>query len=79
VKYLFRADAIKSCTGCENGWKIHKGKCYFVSTDQKTWNEAAKFCKMSQSTLLTSSSNVYVDFAREIYQKLDLKEHSYLV
>ncbi|CAL9682123.1 unnamed protein product [Knipowitschia caucasica] len=43
---------------CRSGWREHESKCYFFSTDVKTWDEANVFCERQQSHL-TSVQDIH--------------------
>ncbi|XP_023136670.3 macrophage mannose receptor 1 [Amphiprion ocellaris] len=38
---------------CLEGWRDYEGKCYFFSTDTKTWTEANAFCSEQNSDLMS--------------------------
>lgn len=38
---------------CQAGWRQYEDKCYFFSTDAKTWLEANAFCLQQNSNLMS--------------------------
>lgn len=38
---------------CQQGWRENEGKCYFFSTETKTWNEANAYCLHQRSNLMS--------------------------
>lgn len=38
---------------CHQGWREFEGKCYYFSTDAKSWNDANAFCMTQRSSLMS--------------------------
>uniref|UniRef100_A0A3Q2WGQ3 C-type lectin domain-containing protein n=1 Tax=Haplochromis burtoni TaxID=8153 RepID=A0A3Q2WGQ3_HAPBU len=38
---------------CQSGWREYENKCYFFSTDTKSWLEANEFCLEHNSNLMS--------------------------
>uniref|UniRef100_A0A8C6SAD5 C-type lectin domain-containing protein n=1 Tax=Neogobius melanostomus TaxID=47308 RepID=A0A8C6SAD5_9GOBI len=38
---------------CRTGWREYESKCYFFSTDTKTWDEANLFCQRQHTNLMS--------------------------
>lgn len=38
---------------CQQGWRENEGKCYFFSSEEKTWFEALSYCSEQHSHLLS--------------------------
>lgn len=38
---------------CQSGWRENDNKCYFFSTDTKSWDEANAFCMEQNSHLMS--------------------------
>uniref|UniRef100_A0A4W6C423 C-type lectin domain-containing protein n=1 Tax=Lates calcarifer TaxID=8187 RepID=A0A4W6C423_LATCA len=38
---------------CQQGWREYENKCYFFSTDTKSWMEANAFCLEQNSNLMS--------------------------
>ncbi|KAM9322716.1 macrophage mannose receptor 1-like isoform 2-T2 [Pholidichthys leucotaenia] len=51
-------DEVEQNVGCKTGWKRYGSYCYFVGTETKTFDEADKDCKSSDSYLADVSSGV---------------------
>ncbi|XP_036973174.1 macrophage mannose receptor 1 [Acanthopagrus latus] len=47
--------ALLSCahSQCHQGWREFEGKCYYFSTDAKSWNDANAFCMTQRSSLMS--------------------------
>ncbi|KAK5617685.1 hypothetical protein CRENBAI_001663 [Crenichthys baileyi] len=43
---------------CREGWREYEGKCYFFSTDTKSWMEANAYC-LEQNTNLMSIQDIH--------------------
>ncbi|MEQ2248138.1 hypothetical protein ILYODFUR_016179 [Ilyodon furcidens] len=43
---------------CREGWREYEGKCYFFSTDTKSWMEANAYC-LEHNTNLMSIQNIH--------------------
>ena len=41
---------------CPSGWLLYRGKCLFVSTDKKTWDDSRAECEEKYSQLLITKS-----------------------
>ncbi|XP_023364726.1 natural killer cells antigen CD94 [Otolemur garnettii] len=41
-----------NCCYCPEKWVGYRCNCYFISTEEKTWNESRKFCVSRNSSLL---------------------------
>ena len=42
--------------GCSDDWEEHGDRCYYWSTDKKTWNEAEAFCQQENGHLASITS-----------------------
>ncbi|XP_042353414.1 macrophage mannose receptor 1-like [Plectropomus leopardus] len=51
-------DEVELNAGCKAGWKRHGSYCYFVGTETKTFDDAKKDCKSSESYLADISNGV---------------------
>lgn len=38
---------------CQQGWRENEGKCYFFSSEEKTWFEAQSYCLEQHGHLLS--------------------------
>uniref|UniRef100_A0A803Y8N8 C-type lectin domain-containing protein n=1 Tax=Meleagris gallopavo TaxID=9103 RepID=A0A803Y8N8_MELGA len=50
---------LRSCTAidcCPSGWLLYRGKCLFISTDKKTWDDSRAECEEKYSQLLITKS-----------------------
>uniref|UniRef100_A0A8C9G054 C-type lectin domain-containing protein n=1 Tax=Pavo cristatus TaxID=9049 RepID=A0A8C9G054_PAVCR len=50
---------LRSCTAidcCPSGWLLYRGKCLFISTDKKTWDDSRTECEEKYSQLLITKS-----------------------
>ena len=34
--------------GCPTGWIEHSGRCYKISTEEKSWEEADEYCRSNE-------------------------------
>lgn len=54
---------------CRNGWITYDESCYFVGRTQKTWGEAAGYCRNFDANLMVVDSNEeWVSENRYLYQ-----------
>ncbi|XP_078114049.1 C-type lectin domain family 4 member G-like [Sander vitreus] len=44
------------CEQCPAGWWEINSRCYFLSTEQKTWEDSRKYCKSKGADLVVISS-----------------------
>ncbi|XP_032380265.1 C-type lectin domain family 4 member E isoform X2 [Etheostoma spectabile] len=42
--------------GCSAGWREINSRCYFLSTEQKTWEESRKYCQSKEADLVVINS-----------------------
>ncbi|NXI68031.1 CD72 protein, partial [Anseranas semipalmata] len=50
---------LRSCTAidcCPSGWLLYRGKCLFVSSEKKTWDDSRAECEKKYSQLLITKS-----------------------
>lgn len=50
---------LRSCTAidcCPSGWLLYRGKCLFISTEKKTWDDSRAECEEKYSQLLITKS-----------------------
>ncbi|NXC38021.1 CD72 protein, partial [Penelope pileata] len=50
---------LRSCSAidcCPSGWLLYRGKCLFISTDKKTWDDSRAECEGKYSQLLITKS-----------------------
>uniref|UniRef100_A0A8C4V5Z9 C-type lectin domain-containing protein n=1 Tax=Falco tinnunculus TaxID=100819 RepID=A0A8C4V5Z9_FALTI len=50
---------LRSCTAidcCPSGWVLYRGKCLFISSEKKTWEDSRDECKKKYSQLLITKS-----------------------
>ncbi|NWZ30869.1 CD72 protein, partial [Asarcornis scutulata] len=50
---------LRSCTAvdcCPSGWLLYRGKCLFVSSEKKTWDDSRAECESKYSQLLITKS-----------------------
>uniref|UniRef100_A0A3B5Q8R4 C-type lectin domain-containing protein n=1 Tax=Xiphophorus maculatus TaxID=8083 RepID=A0A3B5Q8R4_XIPMA len=50
---LKRGEPKRRCSECREGWREYESKCYFFSTDTKTWTEANAYCIEQGSNLMS--------------------------
>ncbi|KAM4034302.1 C-type lectin domain family 2 member A-like [Anomaloglossus baeobatrachus] len=53
---------IQKSAPCEDHWIWHQGKCYYFSTETKTWRNSEKFCKSHNSSLAIIENKEEKDF-----------------
>ncbi|XP_065326506.1 natural killer cells antigen CD94-like [Pelmatolapia mariae] len=60
------------CYKCEDGWKQHGEKCYFLSTSKSSWNESSTECITKGGDLVKIDSKEEQSFLRiAIQQKIE--------
>ncbi|KFW84145.1 B-cell differentiation antigen CD72, partial [Manacus vitellinus] len=50
---------LRSCTAidcCPSGWLLYRGKCLFISSEKKTWEDSRDECERTYSQLLITKS-----------------------
>ncbi|XP_009953961.1 PREDICTED: B-cell differentiation antigen CD72-like, partial [Leptosomus discolor] len=50
---------LRSCTAidcCPSGWLLYRGKCLFISSEKKTWEDSREECEKKYSQLLVTKS-----------------------
>ncbi|NXG61248.1 CD72 protein, partial [Hemiprocne comata] len=50
---------LRSCTAidcCPSGWLLYRGKCLFISSEKKTWEDSREECERKYSQLLVTKS-----------------------
>ncbi|KFO52817.1 B-cell differentiation antigen CD72 [Corvus brachyrhynchos] len=50
---------LRSCTAidcCPSGWLLYRGKCLFISSEKKTWEDSRDECEKTYSQLLITKS-----------------------
>ncbi|KFP40690.1 B-cell differentiation antigen CD72, partial [Chlamydotis macqueenii] len=50
---------LRSCTAidcCPSGWLLYRGKCLFISSEKKTWEDSRNECEKIYSQLLVTKS-----------------------
>lgn len=63
---------------CPKGFILYKHECFYVSDEEKTWNEAKLECENLNSNLLVPSSKVIIDFSVNFFEQFEL-DGRYLV
>ncbi|XP_066537341.1 C-type lectin domain family 4 member D-like [Hoplias malabaricus] len=58
-------DLSKGDACCAEGWKYFSGKCYYFSTDKKTWNASRDACVAEGGHLVIVSSTEEQDFLKK--------------
>ncbi|XP_016075153.1 PREDICTED: C-type lectin domain family 17, member A [Miniopterus natalensis] len=53
---------------CPEGWLPFEGKCYYFSTNTKSWDEARKFCQENYSHLVIISSIAEQNFVSKAHR-----------
>lgn len=53
LTYCFMCFIVSAHAVCRPGWREYESKCYFFSTDTKTWSEANLFCQRQQTNLMS--------------------------
>ncbi|NXN11333.1 CD72 protein, partial [Indicator maculatus] len=51
--------SLRSCTAidcCPSGWLLYRGKCLFISSEKKTWEDSRDECEKKYSQLLVTKS-----------------------
>ena len=51
--------------GCSDDWEGHGDRCYYWSTDKKTWNEAEAFCQQENGHLASITSDAINQYVLE--------------
>ena len=57
---------------CPKGFILYKNDCFYVSEEEKTWNEAKLECENLYSNLLVPSSKVIIDFSMNFFEQFEL-------
>ncbi|KAG9332129.1 hypothetical protein JZ751_015813 [Albula glossodonta] len=55
-KYCNNQSGVLVCNSCPEGWKLWRSKCYYFSTDWKTWRESHKYCTQQGADLVIIES-----------------------
>ncbi|XP_011808164.1 PREDICTED: natural killer cells antigen CD94 isoform X3 [Colobus angolensis palliatus] len=50
------------CCSCQEKWVGYRCNCYFISSEEKTWNESRHFCDSQKSSLLQLQNRDELDF-----------------
>ncbi|XP_012357796.1 natural killer cells antigen CD94 isoform X3 [Nomascus leucogenys] len=50
------------CCSCQEKWVGYRCNCYFISSEQKTWNESRHLCASQKSSLLQLQNTDELDF-----------------
>ncbi|KAL2776898.1 C-type lectin domain family 4 member A isoform 3 [Daubentonia madagascariensis] len=66
-KNLTVAEKVWSC--CPKNWKLFSSKCYFISTESKSWNESQKNCSRMEAHLLVINTKEEQDFITQNLNK----------
>ncbi|XP_071385758.1 uncharacterized protein [Centroberyx affinis] len=53
---------------CPEGWEIFGGRCYYKSTEKKTWTESRKDCQKTGSDLVVINSREEQEFVSKLNQ-----------
>ncbi|KAL2776899.1 C-type lectin domain family 4 member A isoform 4 [Daubentonia madagascariensis] len=61
------AEKVWSC--CPKNWKLFSSKCYFISTESKSWNESQKNCSRMEAHLLVINTKEEQDFITQNLNK----------
>uniref|UniRef100_A0A8C2WJI4 C-type lectin domain-containing protein n=1 Tax=Cyclopterus lumpus TaxID=8103 RepID=A0A8C2WJI4_CYCLU len=62
----FLVTCLNTLLSCQQGWREYENKCYFFSTDTKSWLDANAFC-LEQSANLMS--------ILDIHERVSLNDH----
>uniref|UniRef100_A0A3P9CZV2 C-type lectin domain-containing protein n=1 Tax=Maylandia zebra TaxID=106582 RepID=A0A3P9CZV2_9CICH len=54
---------------CQSGWREYENKCYFFSTDTKSWLEANEFCLEEQGHLASFHTEEELSFLIALIQQ----------
>ncbi|KAL2776900.1 C-type lectin domain family 4 member A isoform 2 [Daubentonia madagascariensis] len=60
-------EKVWSC--CPKNWKLFSSKCYFISTESKSWNESQKNCSRMEAHLLVINTKEEQDFITQNLNK----------
>ncbi|XP_051787709.1 killer cell lectin-like receptor subfamily G member 1 [Erpetoichthys calabaricus] len=64
------------CFLCPVGWLEHLNKCYFISKENKTWNESKNFCHLFDAHLVKIENNNELEF---LQKNMIPKEYTYWI
>ncbi|KAG2470266.1 C-type lectin domain family 4 member A-like isoform X2 [Polypterus senegalus] len=64
------------CFLCPVGWLEHLNKCYYISTENKTWDESKNFCHLFEAHLVKIDNSTELDFLRK---NMIPKEYTYWI
>merc|ERR1719167_1866224 len=60
-----RTTSVTTTTACVDDWEAHDDRCYFWSTNTKTWNEAEAFCQQENGHLASITSEAINQYVME--------------
>ncbi|KAM3913811.1 C-type lectin domain family 2 member B-like [Leptodactylus fuscus] len=52
----------ENCAQCDDDWIQYRGKCYYYSTTQDTWNKSLEHCRERNATLALIDNTEELDF-----------------
>uniref|UniRef100_A0A3Q1HED7 C-type lectin domain-containing protein n=1 Tax=Anabas testudineus TaxID=64144 RepID=A0A3Q1HED7_ANATE len=62
-----------TCPKCEEGWELHRGNCYYFSTNKSTWNQSRDDCRSKGGDL------VKIDSREELKQNMNKDDDSFWI
>ncbi|XP_039619567.1 natural killer cells antigen CD94-like isoform X2 [Polypterus senegalus] len=64
------------CLLCPVGWLEHLNKCYYISKENKTWDDSKNFCHLFEAHLVIIENSGELDF---LQSKMIPKEYTYWI
>ncbi|XP_034613538.1 killer cell lectin-like receptor subfamily B member 1B allele C isoform X2 [Trachemys scripta elegans] len=66
VSSLSNSTEGSECKLCPRDWLLHKGKCYWVSKEIKSWKKSFEDCTVKTSQMLVIQDQDEMDFIRNV-------------